>query len=333
MATPASQLDQLIATTFDKYRPTLADNISTKVSVLAVLESKAQVKQDGGLTIRLPLMHALNGTVGSYSGYDVLDTTPQGGFGHAEFQWRQLAGSVTISGEEERKNAGSSQIINLLSAKFRQLELSFVDELGNMFWATSVGNGGKDLLSIPVIVEETGILGGIDPSDAAFWKSTVVSKQTDGSDVLDLTSTAGIKRINNILNTLMINTSKPDVIFTTQAVFEAYEDVALSKLELQNTRLADLGFTTVSHKGTDIILEAKVPVIAGYAGAGTNGGPMYFVNTGNLMFFQHSQAWMKRLPFAQPYNQDARTALVISMGNLATDMRRAHGLAKYVKTA
>ena len=39
---------------------------------------------------------------------------------------------------------------------------------------------------------------------------------------------------------------------------------------------------------------------------------------------------MKLLGFRSPVNQDAKTALVVSMGNLITDVRRAHGVCTNV---
>lgn len=315
MATPANQLDQLISTTYDNYRDQLADNVTKKTGLLAALESKSAVTESGGLTLRLPLMHALNNTVKSYSGYDLIDTTPQGGFGHAEYQWRQLAGAWTMSGEEMRKNAGPEQIISLMKAKFTQLELSFSKTVNTQFWATAVGNGGKDFLSIPIIIDDSGTLGGIDSATETWWKSVV-------GPATNLTTTAGVKSLNNTFNALAINGSKPDLEFTTQANFEAYEALALTNIRFVNTKLAELNFETLAHKSAEVVLEAEVP--------GTAGGNWYFINSERIRFTKHSDAWMKRLETQRPYNQDAYTAPVISMGQLVTDQRRAHGVNKNV---
>jgi hypothetical protein len=85
MATPAVQLDELFATTFQKVRATLADQVTKETPLLAALSTKSRVTEDGGLTIRRPVMFDLNDTVGSYQGYDLIDVTPQDGFGYAEY--------------------------------------------------------------------------------------------------------------------------------------------------------------------------------------------------------------------------------------------------------
>jgi hypothetical protein len=310
------QLDQLITTTFDKVRPRLTDNITTKVALTAFLDMKSQVREDGGITIRRPLIFELNDTVGSYSGYDLLDTTPQDGLGYAEYQWRQYAGSVTISSEEILKNSGVSQIINLLTAKFEQLELSFRQDLNRMLWSDGTGNGGKDFLGLGAIVDDTVILGGIDPATETWWQSAVV-----GGPVPLHTD---IKGLNSMVNGLAVNNSKPDGEFTTQANFEQYENLAAPNIRFTTTRMAELGFESVQHKGAEVVFDPDVPT----GGGGDDGGYWYFVNSKNLEFVHHSACWMKRTEFIRPYNQDAKTMLVLSMGQLITDCRRAHGLIK-----
>jgi hypothetical protein len=317
--TPAAQLDELIATTFDKVKPVLVDQITVELPLLAYLNSKARVTEDGGLTLRRPVLFAFNDTVGSYSGYDLIDTTPQDGFGYAEYDWKQYAGSVTISGRDERLNAGSSRIINLLAAKFDQLRVSMEDDLNAMLWAdvTTEGNSGKNFLSIPAIVGDavtTGAtgkttLGGIDAdSDGqSWWRSSI----TDG---LDLTTLDGIRVLNTKYNDLRISKSKPDIEFTDQNGYEAYEALVLPNLRFQSTGMADLGFESLAHKGASVVFDDDVP-----------SAEWYLLNSNHLEFVKHSAAWMKMLPPASPINQDARTSLVISMGELLTDCRRAHG--------
>lgn len=317
MATPSDQLDQLISTTFDKVKPVLSDQITKETSLLAALNSRSRVTEDGGLTIRRPLMYALNDTVKSYSGYDLIDTTPQDGFGYAEYQYRDFAGSLTIDGDTIRKNSGSAQIINLLQAKMDQLRLSIEDKLDSMLFADGSGNGGKDLLGLAAIIDDSGVLGGIDSSTEDWWKSVVVN------DPVDLTTTDGVKVLNNVYNTLGLNRSKIDFEFTTQDNFEAYEALALPNIRFSDLRMAELGFQTIAHKGAEVIFESRSP-----QPEGSGGGYWYFINSDHLEFVQHRDAWMSQTEFVRPYNQDAKVMLVISMGQLITDNRRAHGVIK-----
>jgi hypothetical protein len=313
MATPAVQLDELFATTFQKVRASLADQVTLETPLLAALSTKSKVTEDGGLTIRRPVMFELNDTVGSYDGYDPIDVTPQDGFGYAEYSWKQYSGSVTIDGRTEALNEGSAQIIGILQAKMEQLRLSFEQEVNAMLWGDGTGNSSKDFLGLQAIVDSSGTLGGIDSSTETWWKSRVVSGG------VSLSTTAGIKSLNSILNSLKLAKSKPDFEFTTQANYESYEALAVPNIRFQDTRLAELGFEVVEHKGAVLMYEDNVP---------TN--YWYFLNSDHLEFVQKNNRWMKLLPFRQPVNQDAKTALNVSMGNLITDVRRAHGVATSV---
>jgi hypothetical protein len=317
MPTPANQLDQLLATTFDNWRTDLVDQTVKKSSVLAALETKTKVVEQGGNTIRQPVMFALNDTVKFYSGYDLFDTTPQGGLGYIEFPWKQIGGTVTISGEERRKNNGPEAFIDLVNTKFKQLEASFIRKFNEALFNTAPG--AKDFNSLIELVGNTnparGNLGGIDTADTEWWESIVETGP------VDLTTTAGVKMLNNVANRLWVNGSMPDFEFTTQANYEAYEALATEKIRFTDTKMADLGFQAIAHKTAEVVFDPFVP-----APGGSGGGFWYFINSEFIEFVQHSQAWLTRLDTQRPYNQDAWTTPVIAMGNLVTSMRRAHAV-------
>lgn len=313
MATGANQLDEIFATTFPKVKKTLADQVTTEVPLLAALNIKSKVTEDGGRTIDRQVLYALNTTVGSYDGYDPIDVTPQDGFGYATYSWKQYAGSVTIDGRTEAINMGSAQIIPILQSKFDQLRVSMEMDVNAMLWGDGTGNSSKDFLGIQAIVNDSGILGGIDPTTETWWKSRKVTS------AISLATTAGVKTLNSILNSLKLVKSRPRVEFTDQANYESYEALAVPNVRFNDLRLADLGFETVAHKGAEVLYEDNVPA-----------NHWYFLNTEHLEFVQHAARWMKLLEFVRPADQDAKTALVVSMGNLVTDVRRAHGVATNV---
>jgi hypothetical protein len=340
------QFDQMVATTLDKVRSTLTDQITKKIVTLAWLNSKARMTVDGGLTIRRPMIYDYNSTIGSYSGYDLIDTTPQEGLGFAQYEYFSFAGSLTISGEEVDKNSGSAAIINLLSAKVQQLNFSFERWLNQCIWGTQpTPNAALDMISIPEIVNDvdpgtdifpvrgtTFPLGGVPSATVnaegdQFWIA-------DATQVGDLTTLAGVKALNAALNRLMVNGSKPDLEITTQAAYEEYEFLTLSStLRYTSNKMADLGFESVSHKSAEIVWDDEISRVADPAGTGAADiyeNPWYFLNSNHLEFTQHSNTWMRRTDFQRPYNQDAKTALVLSRGQLLTDCRRAHGVLKVV---
>jgi hypothetical protein len=305
----SDNFDVLITTTLDKVRPSLTDQITTENVLLAWLNANSRVTVDGGTVIRRPLIFAFNDTVGSYSGYDLIDVTPQEGIGWAEYPWKQHAGSVVISGEEVEKNDGTAQLINLLQAKLDQLKMSTADDLNAMLFADGTGNSSKDMLGLKALVLNSGTVGEIAQSTYTWWASVV------GASTLDITTLDGVRVMNNMYNSLRINRSKVDIELTTQAIYEAYEELALPNLRFNDTRMADLGFESVNHKGASVVFDPDC-----------DSGRLYMLNSDRLEFVQKAGRWLDVTDFQRPYNQDAKVALILSMGNLITDCRRAHGL-------
>src|SRR3989304_2665076 len=106
--------DAVLSTTLFNWSKTLEDQIATSNALLFTIR-----KGNGYITITdigeraaMPLMYEI-GSADSYSGYDVLDTTPMDGISAAFYDWRQASVPIAISGLEERKNAGEERIIAL----------------------------------------------------------------------------------------------------------------------------------------------------------------------------------------------------------------------------
>jgi hypothetical protein len=312
MATSADQLDELIATTFDNVSGVLADQITTETPLLAALDSRSAVKKDGGKRIVKQVLYAFNDTVGSYDGYDLFDTTPQDGFGEAVYEWKQYVGTVTIDGRTLRLNSGSPRIIDILAGKIEQLRVSIEEDLGTMLWGDGTGNSSKDFLGLAAIVAASGTLGGIDPSTETWWKSGTASG-------VDLTTLDGVSDLNTVVNARRIAKSKPDFGFTTEAVYSAYEALVLPQLRFTDNAMADLGFDNLKHKGVTLMFDNDAP-----------SAKLFYINTKYLEFVQHSDCWMTRGPFREPVNQDAKTMPVLSMGELVTDVRRAHAVVSSI---
>lgn len=339
----ADQFDVLVTTTLDKVRPTLSDQISNENILLAWLNMKSRITVDGGTVIRRPLLFAFNDTVGTYSGYDLIDVTPQEGLGWVEYPWAQHAGSVTISGEEVKKNSGSAQLINLLQAKMDQLKMSIADDFNAMLYGSGNGNGGKDFIGLMGICSngkqygsaDTGValptgasttdthLGGINVATYAWWDANLVTT------AVDLTTFDGVDSLNNLYNTIRVNRAKVDLELTTQSNYEAYEALAVPNIRFQSLKAADLGFETIAHKTAEVVFDPDVPASGlWHDGANTvaGGGAWFMLDSARLEFVQHADSWLTPTEFVRPYNQDAKTALMLSMGNLITDSRRSHGL-------
>ena len=96
-----ASFDALLSTTLANYRKQLTDNVFTARPLTYFLMDKGRIRMlDGGTKIVEPLIYGTNSTVASYSGYDTLSLTAQEGISAAEYDWKQYAVSIAISGIE-----------------------------------------------------------------------------------------------------------------------------------------------------------------------------------------------------------------------------------------
>jgi len=133
-----ANFDALLSTTLANYRSQLTDNVFTARPLTYTLMDKGRIRMlNGGTKIVEPLIYGESNTVKSYSDYDSIALTPQTGISAAEYDWKQYAASISISGIEEAKNNGEAEIINLLEAKIMQAEESMREGFNRMFFADS----------------------------------------------------------------------------------------------------------------------------------------------------------------------------------------------------
>ena len=293
-----TNFDSLLSTTLANYRDQMTDNIFTARPLTNYLMDKGRIRMlDGGTKIVEPLVYGLNGTVGSYSGYDTISLTAQEGMSAAEYDWKQYAASIAISGIEEAKNNGEAAIINLLEAKIMQAEESMREGFNQMFFADGTGNSGKDWLGLGAIVEASGTVGGINRATAGneFWQS--YEENTAGAITLADMATA--------YNSVSVGNDHPDMVLTTQTLFEKYESLLQPQLRYTDAKTADAGFQNLLFKSAPVTYDVHCTA-----------GVMYFLNSKYLTLVGHSGKWFEQTDFVRPENLDARYALIMCYGNL-----------------
>jgi len=304
----------LLSTTLQNYRPQLVDNIFTARVLLDHLNSRGRVVvEEGGTQIIEPLVYAQNDTVGSYSGYDAIDLTPQDGISAAEYDWKQMAASIAISGIEEAKNRGTEAIIKLLNAKVMQAEESIKESLNDMLFADGTGNNGKDFNGLGNIIGTTNTVGGIDGNTNTWWRSTVDS--TPGALTLLQMAAA--------FNSASRGNDHPDLIVTTQTLFEKYESLLVQNIRYQDTTKANNGFMNLMFKQAPVVFDVSC-----------TSGVMFFTNSKYLKLTGLSNHWFETTEFQKGTvaGVDARYALILAFGEL-TCSNRARQAKLTAKTA
>jgi hypothetical protein len=262
----------------------------------------------------------MNTTVKSYSGYDLFDTTPQGGIGDAIYTMKQIAGSVVIDRFSKRTNAGRSQIINLVSAKMKQLELSFQDALSTMNFADGTGNSNKDVDGLGLLVSATptasSTVGGFDQANFAWWQNyqDTATYTTAAWDAL-------IADIGKAYNTVSKKKDHPDLAITTQEVYQAVEALLVKTMNYNTDALgsglrdANLGFENIKYRGMVITFDEDCP--SRY---------LYLLNTKYLHLNVDRETDFITLETQRPINQDATVTPILWYGNMTISNRKRQGV-------
>ena len=303
-----ANFDALLSTTLANYRSQLTDNVFTARPLTYTLMDKGRIRMlNGGTKIVEPLIYGESTTVKSYSDYDSIALTPQTGISAAEYDWKQYAASISISGIEEAKNNGEAEIINLLEAKIMQAEESMREGFNRMFFADGTGNGGKDWNGLGNLVESENSVGGINSASGQgndWWRS--YEENTATALTLAQMATA--------YNTVSVGNDHPDVILSSQTLFEKYESLLQPQLRYTDTKTADAGFQNLLFKAAPIMYDVHC-----------NANTMFFLNTKYITLVGHSSKWFQQTEFIRPEDLDARYALIMCYGNLTVRNRKKQG--------
>jgi hypothetical protein len=310
MAFPIAAISDVIATTIESRSGKIADNVTKNNAALAYLSKSGNVRNfSGGSSILEELSFAENGNAGWYSGYDFLPVAAQDVIGAAQFDIRQAAVPVTISGLEQLKNSGKQQIIDLMESRVKVAEATMMNLMSAGVYSDGTGAGGKQLIGLDAAVPvtpTTGTYGGIDRATWAFWRSKV-------SSVAAVTSANVQGFFNAFWATLVRGMDRPNLIIVDPIVWGAYVASLQLLQRFTDPASANLGFPTVKFMDADVVLDGG---IGGFATTKT----AYFLNTKYLYFRPHSDRNMVPLSPNRRYatNQDAEVQILAWAGNMTS---------------
>lgn len=310
MTFPIAAITDVIATTIESRSGKLADNVTKNNAALAYMNRQGNVRPfSGGSSILEEISFAENGNAGWYSGYDLLPVAAQDVIGAAQFDIRQCAVPVVISGLEQLKNSGKEQIIDLMEGRIKVAESTMMNLMAAGVYSDGTGAGGKQLVGLDAAVPvnpATGTYGGIDRATWAFWRSKV-------SSVAAVTSANVQGFFNTLWAQLVRGTDKPDVIIVDPIVWGAYIASLQVLQRFANPASANLGFPTVQFMDCDVVLDGG---IGGFATTKT----AYFLNTKYLFLRPHRDRNMVPLSPNRRYaiNQDAEVQILAWAGNMTS---------------
>jgi hypothetical protein len=322
MAFANANISDIIATTIESRTRKIADNVTSNNALLARLKTKGKIKTfSGGHKILQELSFAENANTGWYSGYDLLPVGVSDVISAAEYNIRQAAVPVIISGLEQLQNAGREQMIDLMEARLSVAESSMSNLLSAGVYSDGTAAGGKQIEGLEAALPldpPAAPYGGIDGATFTFWQNAV---QNDAD-----TSTL-LASMNLLWSQLVRGADRPDLIPCDSVYWQAYLDHLQTQQRFSNTQDGDAGFTSIKYMDADVVLDGGIYTgdVTGASGAPT--GTAFFLNCDYIHYRPHARRNMVPLSPNRRYatNQDAEVQILAWAGNLTTSGRMFQG--------
>ena len=329
MAFPNTYIGDIVATTLENRSKKAADNVTRNSALLNRISKRGNARPfSGGREIWQEIEYAENGTVGWYSGYQVLNVSPTNIYTAATFPIRQAAAAVSISGLEELQNSGEEQMIDLLRGRISNAERTLFDLIAYGVYSDGTTTNSIGGLQYLIATNPAQTVGGIDGNTWTFWKNIAYGAVTDGGAA---TTSANIRRyMDSIYVQLVRGTDRPDLIVGDNTTWRLFNESLQPIQRITNAEMANAGFSTITYMD-------NIPVVLdggfqGYSGdvipiGGVPSGYMYFLNTQYVQYRPHSDRNFVPLnPDRFSINQDAMVKLLAWAGNMSVSNRRLNGV-------
>ncbi len=332
MAFANSAITDIIATTIQNRSGVLSDNVTNNNALLRRLKAKGNVRPFGGGNVILeeimyPDASMINAN--SYSGYEIINISPNSPISAASFNITQYAGAITMSGLEMLQNSSKEAIIDLMEGRVKVAEAELQNRIDYDCYQDGTGNGGKNITGLALAIPDdptTGTYGGIIRGTYNFWRSQYFRGVTDGGAAV---SAANIQAYMTTLALRCVRgNNKPDLWVGDATYFGFYMNSlqAIQRISsADGDSTAGAGFPSLKFYGGG--MASDVVMGGGISGAvsptqltsGATAAHMWALNTDYIFFRPHRDR--NFVPIGgerQSVNQDAVVKLIGWAGNMTS---------------
>lgn len=322
MAFANAAVSDIIATTIQSRSRAIADNVTENNALLTRLRQRGKIKPfTGGNVILQELSFAENSTAMYYSGYEALDISAQDVISAAQYDIKQAAVAVTISGLEMLQNSGKEQMIDLIDSRLEVAESSIENLISNGIYSDGTGTGGKEVTGLQAAVDDaptTGTYGGINRANYSFWQNGLYDFSVESV-------TASATTIQASMNEMYARVHRGSDVTDLIVMDNVYWGFYMASLQTNqrftgNQEMADLGFITVKYINADVVLDGGI-------GGDCPASHAYFLNTKYLFFRPHQNRNFTAIGDERfSTNQDAVVRLLGWAGNLTCSGAQYQGV-------
>jgi hypothetical protein len=312
-------VDNIVTTTWYDVRKQMFGDIWQITPLLDLLNTKGKIKQKlpNGRFFEIPITYAKADQNQKWFGRGTtFGVDEKQLWTRLQYQRKNLGDSIVRYWDDEQDQQGDAKILDYVKMLLNNHKMTMESTLATALW-TNPDDNPLAINTLPDLISvtpTTGTVGGLTRSSSEYLQNN----HTAFSGTL---STDLIPTMRNMFNTCSLKKGMgrrtPDIIVTTQALAEEYEDQceAYGRITLTGNQGGDLGFGDLSFKGIPVTWDPECP-----------DGYMYFLNSDSMEFVYSPNAWMEMTQWKERYNGLERYAQVLTVCNLCFNNFQKNGI-------
>lgn len=301
-----STLNSINSITKKYFFPKLVDQVSTSMPLIMELKKRGRLETvDGGSDLRVPVRYTRNTSRGNYSGSETLNIAYVEKKFALIFDWKQKYVSVTITGLDKLKNAGSSKVIDHVKSEMEAAEQDMMDLFGTGIYSDG-STDPEDITGARAFLSTTATYAGISQSSNSWLQA-----KADTS-----TTTLTLSTLQTRYEAAAEPPDVPNYGTTTATLFSAYMNLLQPQQRFSNTEIANAGFSNVLYRGMPLVEDSYCP--SSY---------LILWNLKHVKLVSHKD---RNFPgdftgFKEPVNQDVSVGQILWAGEMICEQPRKQG--------
>ena len=301
--------NNLNSSTFRNFDRTIRDTIFNKHILLGKLYEKKK-DYDGGHEITEPIMYD-RGQGQSYSGFDVFTPSDKEIVTTSLYTPAHYVVDISVAYTDDLANRGKSAIFDLIEAKYTNAKMT-MEYLLTVDLYRDGTTGTAPIVGLDAAIAEdptTGTYGNINRATNSYWRNQLNDQSTSGLAGLTM------YKLQTLWGACSDGTIHPDMIITTQAIYDKVWSIADARQRLGNEEAAKLGYTSIDFNGVPLVVDKHCTA-----------GSLFMINTDFLHLKVHKDDDMQPTPFLQGTTQLVKVKYITWTGQLVSSNPRYQGV-------
>lgn len=312
-------IDNLFTTTWRNVKKKVVDQAYQITPLFNMLFEGGRIKEQetGGRYIDIPVrISKSDANIKWFGRGDTFSVTDNEFLTQITYEMRYLGDSMVRYWMDDQKNRGQAKLLDYVMEKIDNHKASLIDTLEtSAFVSDASGIGMNSLADLVSTTPTTGTVAGLSRVTYPWLRNLAVdgSGYTVATDLIP-----GMRTMINNLSKYKSGTRRaPDVIITTQDIYEQLEEIleSMQMVVTHDSPSASLGFGDISYK--------KIPI---YWCPACPTGRMYILNTEHLRFTVDSFAYFDMGEWKEMINSRDRVTQILTCCQFTCDNFQKQGV-------